>query len=166
MRALPALQLSLCLSLLPQDKEVYWEHETQRLKLFYESQQREYQLKFKKMEQLLALQQFQLKQHKLRQSEQLQKLQQQLDLTRCSNKSLKCAEQQLQCSALELSQQLNEAHQTVAALRLQLEDSEWKVCERNGEIALLKTQLKEAHVSSPLVLTEYQVFFYLPKTPN
>lgn len=102
------------------------------------------------MEQLLALQQCQLKQHKLRQSEQLQKLQQQLDMTRCSNKSLKCAEQQLQCSALELSQQLNEAHQTMAALRLQLEDSEWKVCERNGEIALLKTQLKEAHVSSML----------------
>lgn len=127
---------------------MYWEHETQRLKLYHESQQREYQLKFKKMEQLLALQQCQLKQHKLRQSEQLQKLQQQLDMTRCSNKSLKCAEQQLQCSALELSQQLNEAHQTMAALRLQLEDSEWKVCERNGEIALLKTQLKEAHVSA------------------
>lgn len=99
------------------------------------------------MEQLLALQQFQLKQHNLRQSEQLQKLQQQLDLTRTSNKCLKNSEQQLQCSAQELNQQLNEAHQTISALRVQLEDSEWKVCERNGEIALLKTQLKEAHVS-------------------
>lgn len=118
------------------------------------------------MEQLLALQQFQLKQHKLRQSEQLQKLQQQLDLTRCSNKSLKCAEQQLQCSALELGQQLNEAHQTVAALRLQLEDSEWKVCERNGEIALLKTQLKEAHVSKPFVATENIEIFTIKYSGN
>ncbi|XP_023037166.2 leucine zipper putative tumor suppressor 2 homolog isoform X2 [Drosophila willistoni] len=121
------------------DKEAYWENETQRLRLFYEGQQREYQLKFKKMEQLLALQQFQLKQHKLRQSEQVQKLQQQLEHARSSNQSL-------QNSALTMNQQLEEAHQTVASLRVQLEDSEWKVCERNGEIALLKTQLKEAHI--------------------
>ncbi|ALC49780.1 CG15365 [Drosophila busckii] len=132
------------------DKEVYWEHETQRLKLYYEAQQREYQLKFKKMEQLLALQQFQLKQHKLRQSEQLQKLQQQLDQVKCSNQSLKHHEQQLQCSAVGLNQQLEQAQQTVASLRTQLEDSEWKVCERNGEIALLKTQLKEAHLRKEL----------------
>lgn len=77
------------------------------------------------MEQLLGLQQFQLKQHKLRQSEQVSRLQQQLDLARDSSQSLQ---------------------QQVDALRSQLEDSEWRVCERNGEIALLKTQLKEAHV--------------------
>jgi len=104
---------------------VYWEHETQRLRLFYEGQQRECQLKLRKMEQLLGLQQFQLKQHKLRQSEQVQRLQQQLDLARDASQGLQ---------------------QQVDALRHQLEDSEWRVCERNGEIALLKTQLKEAHV--------------------
>ncbi|XP_039233444.1 mediator of RNA polymerase II transcription subunit 15 isoform X2 [Drosophila yakuba] len=107
------------------DKEVYWEHETQRLRLFYEGQQRECQLKLRKMEQLLGLQQFQLKQHKLRQSEQVNRLQQQLDLARDSSQGLQ---------------------QQVDALRHQLEDSEWRVCERNGEIALLKTQLKEAHL--------------------
>ncbi|KAH8300829.1 hypothetical protein KR018_006028 [Drosophila ironensis] len=108
-----------------QDKEAYWEHENQRLRLFYEGQQREGQLKVRKMEQLLGLQQFQLKQHKLRYSEQLARMQQQLD------------------HAHSTSQQLQ---QQTDSLRTQLEDSEWRVCERNGEIALLKTQLKEAHL--------------------
>lgn len=108
-----------------QDKEANWEQDNQRLRLFYEGQQRESQLKLRKMEQLLGLQQFQLKQHKLRQSEHVGRLQQQLD------------------HAHSTSQQLQ---QQLEALRTQLEDSEWRVCERNGEIALLKTQLKEAHV--------------------
>ncbi|XP_001966749.2 leucine zipper putative tumor suppressor 2 homolog [Drosophila ananassae] len=107
------------------DKEANWEQDNQRLRLFYEGQQRESQLKLRKMEQLLGLQQFQLKQHKLRQSEHVGRLQQQLDHAHCTS-------QQLQ--------------QQLEALRTQLEDSEWRVCERNGEIALLKTQLKEAHL--------------------
>lgn len=61
-----------------QDKESYWESETKRLKLYYEAQQREYMLKIKKMEQMLAMQQFQFKQHKLRYNEQTQKLREQL----------------------------------------------------------------------------------------
>ena len=61
-----------------QDKESYWESETKRLKLYYEAQQREYMLKIKKMEQMLAMQQFQFKQHKLRHHEQTQKLREQL----------------------------------------------------------------------------------------
>ncbi|KAH8272683.1 hypothetical protein KR026_000867, partial [Drosophila bipectinata] len=113
------------LFLIGNDKEVNWEQDNQRLRLFYEGQQRESQLKLRKMEQLLGLQQFQLKQHKLRQSEHVGRLQQQLDHSHCTS-------QQLQ--------------QQLESLRTQLEDSEWRVCERNGEIALLKTQLKEAHL--------------------
>lgn len=33
-----------------------------------------------------------------------------------------------------------------AVLRQRLEDTEWSLCQRAGEIALLKTQLKEAQV--------------------
>lgn len=32
-------------------------------------------------------------------------------------------------------------------LKNQLEENEWTVCQKNGEIALLKSQLKEASVS-------------------
>lgn len=35
-----------------------------------------------------------------------------------------------------------------ALLRQRLEDTEWSLCQRAGEIALLKTQLKDAQVST------------------
>lgn len=41
-----------------------------------------------------------------------------------------------------------------ALLRQRLEDTEWSLCQRAGEIALLKTQLKDAQVSSNFGTTQ------------
>lgn len=41
-------------------------------------------------------------------------------------------------------------------LKNQLEENEWTVCQKNGEIALLKSQLKEASVS--IKFSTLQVF--------
>ncbi|XP_017477715.1 PREDICTED: AF4/FMR2 family member 4-like isoform X2 [Rhagoletis zephyria] len=135
------------------DKENFWEQETKRLKAYYEAQQREFLLKMKKMEQMLAMQQFQFKQHKLRQTEQTNKLREQLadlkndnEILRSTNSSLKNSERNLKDSVAYIEEQLRESENTISGIKAQLEESEWKVCERNGELALLKSQLKEANV--------------------
>ncbi|XP_061387229.1 myb-like protein P [Musca vetustissima] len=144
------------------DKESYWENETKRLKLYYEAQQREYMLKIKKMEQMVAMQQFQFKQHKLRHNEQTQKLREQLaelkseyEMLKTNNISIKNSERNLKDRSAYIEEQYEESQNTVARLKAQLEESEWKVCEKNGEIALLKTQLKEA--TNELTLKEHAI---------
>ncbi|XP_037814185.1 putative uncharacterized protein DDB_G0271606 isoform X2 [Lucilia sericata] len=144
------------------DKENYWESETKRLKLYYEAQQREYMLKIKKMEQMLAMQQFQFKQHKLRYNEQTQKLREQLaelkneyEILKTNNISIKNSERNLKDRSAYVEEQLEESQNTICRLKAQLEESEWKVCERNGELALLKTQLKEA--TNELTLKEHAI---------
>ncbi|XP_054088388.1 uncharacterized protein DDB_G0283357 isoform X2 [Zeugodacus cucurbitae] len=139
------------------DKENFWEQETKRLKTFYEAQQREYLLKMKKMEQMLAMQQFQFKQHKLRHTEQSNKLREQVadlknenEILRSTNGSLKNSERNLKDSVAYIEEQLRESENTIASIKAELEESEWKVCERNGELALLKSQLKEANVEITL----------------
>ncbi|XP_018803479.1 PREDICTED: uncharacterized protein DDB_G0283357-like [Bactrocera latifrons] len=139
------------------DKENFWEQETKRLKTFYEAQQREYLLKMKKMEQMLAMQQFQFKQHKLRHADQSNKLREQVadlknenEILRSTNGSLKNSERNLKDSVAYIEEQLRESESTIAGIKAQLEESEWKVCERNGELALLKSQLKEANVEITL----------------
>ena len=42
-----------------------------------------------------------------------------------------------------------------ALLRQRLEDTEWSLCQRAGEIALLKTQLKDAQVGRALNLKKF-----------
>ncbi|XP_065365023.1 dual specificity protein kinase splA-like [Calliphora vicina] len=144
------------------DKETYWEGETKRLKLYFEAQQREYMLKIKKMEQMLAMQQFQFKQHKLRYNEQTQKLREQLaelkneyEILKTNNISIKNSERNLKDRSAYVEEQLEESQNTISRLKAQLEESEWKVCERNGELALLKTQLKEA--TNELTLKEHAI---------
>ncbi|XP_037938185.1 putative uncharacterized protein DDB_G0271606 isoform X2 [Teleopsis dalmanni] len=135
------------------DKEAFWESETKRLKSFYEGQQRECLLKMKKMEQMLAMQQFQFKQHKLRHTDQSNKLREQMadlknenEILRSNNISLKNSERNLKDRVAYIEEQLRESQNMLIDMRAQLEESEWKVCERNGELALLKSQLKEANV--------------------
>uniref|UniRef100_A0A1I8N963 Uncharacterized protein n=1 Tax=Musca domestica TaxID=7370 RepID=A0A1I8N963_MUSDO len=144
------------------DKESYWENETKRLKLYYEAQQREYMLKIKKMEQMVAMQQFQFKQHKLRHNEQTQKLREQLaelkseyEMLKTNNISIKNSERNLKDRSAYIEEQYEESQNAVIRLKAQLEESEWKVCEKNGEIALLKTQLKEA--TNELTLKEHAI---------
>ncbi|XP_059222858.1 myb-like protein P isoform X1 [Stomoxys calcitrans] len=144
------------------DKESYWENETKRLKLYYEAQQREYMLKIKKMEQMVAMQQFQFKQHKLRHNEQTQKLREQLaelkseyEMLKSNNISIKNSERNLKDRSAYIEEQFEESQNTIGRLKAQLEESEWKVCEKNGELALLKTQLKEA--TNELTLKEHAI---------
>uniref|UniRef100_A0A1A9W8N2 Uncharacterized protein n=1 Tax=Glossina brevipalpis TaxID=37001 RepID=A0A1A9W8N2_9MUSC len=141
------------------DKETYWENENRRLRIYFEAQQREFMLKIKKMEQMLAMQQFQFKQNKLRHSEQINKLREQIaelkndcEILRrvvatveTNNISLKNSERNLKDRSAYVEEQLEESHNLISSLKTQLEESEWKVCEKNGELALLKTQLKEAN---------------------
>lgn len=49
-----------------------------RVRHFYECQQKDYALKMKKLEQMLTMQQFQYKQHKLKNSDLVHKLREQL----------------------------------------------------------------------------------------
>lgn len=60
---------------------------------------------------------------------------------------MKNSERNLKDSVAYIEEQLRESENTIAGIKAQLEESEWKVCERNGELALLKSQLKEANVS-------------------
>lgn len=59
------------------------------MKSFFEGQQREYLLKLKKMEQMLAMQQFQLKQHKIKHNDQTQKLKEQFADLKNENEMLR-----------------------------------------------------------------------------
>lgn len=47
----------------------------------------------------------------------------------------------------ERDSELGRVRRDRALLRQRLEDTEWNLCQRAGEIALLKTQLKDAQVS-------------------
>lgn len=70
-------------------------------------------------------------------------------ICRTNNISIKNSERNLKDRSAYIEEQFEESQNTIARLKAQLEESEWKVCEKNGELALLKTQLKEATVSAP-----------------
>ena len=73
---------------------------------------------------------------------------------RTNNISIKNSERNLKDRSAYVEEQLEESQNTICRLKAQLEESEWKVCERNGELALLKTQLKEANVSRRDTVTQ------------
>ncbi|XP_055383188.1 putative mediator of RNA polymerase II transcription subunit 26 [Condylostylus longicornis] len=144
------------------DKEAYWEQETKRLKAFYESQQREYLMKIKKLEQMLTLQSFQFKQNKLRLSENSNRIKEQFtdlknenDLLRNETEGLKTTERTMRDRVLQLEEKINVMDKLILNLKTQLEENEWTVCQKNGEIALLKTQLKEAKME--LTLKDHEI---------
>lgn len=53
---------------------------------------------------------------------------------------------QLQQDKKRLCDEADGARQEADRLRARLEDTEWTLCQKTGEIALLKTQLKDAQV--------------------
>lgn len=53
---------------------------------------------------------------------------------------------QLQQDKKRLCEEAEAARQEADRLRARLEDTEWTLCQKTGEIALLKTQLKDAQV--------------------
>ncbi|KAH0816823.1 hypothetical protein GEV33_005968 [Tenebrio molitor] len=98
-----------------QEKEKVWERELRRLKSVHESRLRASAQKALKLEQMLMMQTYQLQQDKKR----------------------LCAEtQRANCQSERLRQE-------VTALRGRLEETEWGLCQKTGEISLLKSQLKD-----------------------
>ncbi|KAH1012662.1 leucine zipper putative tumor suppressor 2 homolog [Dendroctonus ponderosae] len=98
-----------------QEKEKIWERELHKLKSMYDSRIRASAEKALKLEQLLMMQSYQQNQDKRRLIGDVQKVNFQNDKLR------------------------NE----VEDLRSRLEETEWCLCQKTGEIALLKTQLKD-----------------------
>lgn len=108
-----------------QEKERVWERELRRMKSLHESRLRASAQKAMKLEQMLMMQTYQLQQDKKR----------------------LCAEAtKANCNSERLKQEVN-------LLKGRLEETEWGLCQKTGEISLLKSQLKEFQVMSFLTFT-------------
>lgn len=101
-----------------QEKERVWERELRRLKNVHENRLRTNAQKTLKLEQLLMTQTYQLQQDK---------------------KRLYAEAQRANCQTERLKQE-------VCVLRGRLEETEWGLCQKTGEISLLKSQLKDFQV--------------------
>lgn len=102
-----------------QEKERVWERELRRMKTVHENRLRASAQKAHKLEQMLMMQTYQLQQEKKRLTTENDRV---------------CRES-------------TELHQEIDLLRSRLEETEWGLCQKTGEISLLKSQLKEAQVS-------------------
>ncbi|XP_039433738.1 leucine zipper putative tumor suppressor 2 homolog isoform X1 [Culex pipiens pallens] len=120
-----------------QDKEKHWEQELNRLKAIHESRLRAGAQKVHKLEQLLMMQTFQLRQDKKRLQEDILHSKEQLEAQNSELRHLKLAEK-------DCAEEIQMLRRVVSDLKERLEESEWSLCQRNGEVALMKTQLKEA----------------------
>ncbi|KFB53659.1 AGAP004530-PA-like protein [Anopheles sinensis] len=134
-----------------QDKEKHWEQELNRLKAIHESRLRAGAQKVHKLEQLLMMQTFQLRQDKKRLQEDNARLHSDMALAKDQTEQQKSELCQLRLGAKELKDQngdlldeIQMLRRVISDLKERLEESEWKLCQKNGEIALMKTQLKEA----------------------
>lgn len=97
-----------------QEKERAWERELRRLRSVHDSRLRASAQRALRLEQLLVAQTYQLQQDK---------------------KRLSAEAQRATCRATELRDE-------VVTLRERLEETEWGLCRKTGELSLLKTQLK------------------------
>lgn len=95
-----------------------WERELRRLKTVHENRLRASAQKTLKLEQMLMTQTYQLQQDKKR----------------------LCTEAQ------RAGCQIEQLREEISNLRERLEETEWALCQKTGEISLLKTQLKDSQV--------------------
>uniref|UniRef100_A0A182M690 Uncharacterized protein n=1 Tax=Anopheles culicifacies TaxID=139723 RepID=A0A182M690_9DIPT len=134
-----------------QDKEKHWEQELNRLKAIHESRLRAGAQKVHKLEQLLMMQTFQLRQDKKRLQEDNAQLQTGMAQAKDQTEHYKSELEKLQHSAKELKDQngdlldeIQMLRRIISDLKERLEESEWNLCQKNGEVALMKSQLKDA----------------------
>ncbi|KXJ71973.1 hypothetical protein RP20_CCG019260 [Aedes albopictus] len=134
-----------------QDKEKHWEQELNRLKSIHESRLRAGAQKVHKLEQLLMMQTFQLRQDKKRLQEDINRLHSDFALTKeqAENQKteichLKLGEKDLKEQNADLMDEIQMLRRVVSDLKERLEESEWSLCQRNGEVALMKSQLKDS----------------------
>nr|CAD7569000.1 unnamed protein product [Timema californicum] len=102
-----------------QEKERVWERELRRLKAVHENRLRAGAQKTLRLEQMLMMQTYQLQQDKKRLREE----------------------------ADRASREATELRQEVELLRGRLEETEWGLCQKTGEMSLLKAQLKDSQVT-------------------
>ncbi|XP_053698642.1 leucine zipper putative tumor suppressor 2 homolog [Sabethes cyaneus] len=136
-----------------QDKEKHWEQELSRLKAIHESRLRAGAQKVHKLEQLLMMQTFQLRQDKKRLQEDVNRLHSEFTLAKEQVEHqkgelchLKLTEKDLKDQNGDLIDEIQMLRRIVSDLKERLEESEWSLCQRNGEVALMKTQLKDAQM--------------------
>uniref|UniRef100_A0A182QXX4 Uncharacterized protein n=1 Tax=Anopheles farauti TaxID=69004 RepID=A0A182QXX4_9DIPT len=134
-----------------QDKEKHWEQELNRLKAIHESRLRAGAQKVHKLEQLLMMQTFQLRQDKKRLQEENARLHSDQAQLREQTEQYKSELGQVRLNAKELKDQngdlldeIQMLRRVISDLKERLEESEWNLCQKNGEVALMKTQLKDA----------------------
>uniref|UniRef100_A0A182W3J0 Uncharacterized protein n=1 Tax=Anopheles minimus TaxID=112268 RepID=A0A182W3J0_9DIPT len=134
-----------------QDKEKHWEQELNRLKAIHESRLRAGAQKVHKLEQLLMMQTFQLRQDKKRLQEDNAQLQTGMAQAKDQTEQYKSELEKMQHSAKELKDQngdlldeIQMLRRIISDLKERLEESEWNLCQKNGEVALMKSQLKDA----------------------
>lgn len=131
---------------LNKDKERHWELELHRLKAIHENRLKVGAEKVHKLEQLLMMQTFSLRQDKKRLIEQVEYMKHQIEKQRKEVISMKTAETNLKDQNNDLSEEIQMLRRVVSELKEKLEDVEWNMCQRNRENTLLKTELIEAQV--------------------
>lgn len=107
--------------------------------------------RIQKFEQIAMMQSFQLRQTKKRHQEEVGQLQARVkDIERkaeLQNNEImghKVNEKELREQCSDMMEENELMRKLVNELRSRLEESEWSNCQKNGETALLKTQLKDA----------------------
>ncbi|XP_055712623.1 leucine zipper putative tumor suppressor 1 isoform X2 [Phlebotomus papatasi] len=133
------------------DKEKHWEDEVKRLKIIHESRLRANAQKIQKLEQMLMMQSFQLRQHKKRAAEDADRLNGTINEVRDQNERyrnelchLKITEKDLKEQNSDLAEEVQILRRMIADFKTRLEETDWAICQKSGETALLKSQLRDA----------------------
>lgn len=107
--------------------------------------------RIQKFEQIAMMQSFQLRQAKKRHQEETAQLQERIkdverktELQHNEIMGHKVNEKELREQCSDMMEENELMRKLVNELRTRLEESEWSNCQKNGEAALLKTQLRDA----------------------
>lgn len=100
--------------------------------------------RIQKFEQMALMQSFQLRQTKKQYQDEMKQLQGRVTELEAEICNQKIAEKEIKEQCSDILEENDLMRRLVNELRGRLEESEWTNCQKNGEAALLKTQLKEA----------------------
>lgn len=103
--------------------------------------------KVHKLEQLLMMQTFTLRQDKKRLIEKAEFMKQQIEKQHKEIKSIKIAKMSLGDQNSDLSEEIQMLRRIVSELKEKLEDVEWNLCQKNREATILKSELNDVQVN-------------------
>lgn len=99
------------------------------------------------------MQTFQLREDKKKLVENTNRLHEQIDKLKEQNEkqwtdmnAVKLVEKELKETNSDLAEEIQMLRRVIGDLKGKLEENEWNLCQRNGELSLLKAQIKEAQV--------------------